>query len=812
MLLGLAAAALGTVAAAGIFWYYGREAEMPNLRSLADYRPQQVSRIADRNGQIIGEMFTERRTFATYDQIPELLVHAFVAAEDADFFQHQGLDYWGMARAMLINLRTGSTRQGASTITQQVVKTFLLTPERTYKRKIQEIILARRLEQALSKEDIITLYLNQIYFGHGRYGVVEAARFYFGKDLGNIHAGEAAMLAGLVQAPENISPKKARSQERAKRRQQYVLEQMVYRGYLEEKEAQKWVDAPIRVVREPFPQLGAAPEWVGVARRELIERYGESQLGIVGGKVITSVDLDIQEAAVRALRSGLRAYDKRHGHGTAVRRIKADKIDLEVAKLARRLPWRGRGKKRQGRKRAPKAGETYLSVVREVIGGKGESSGALVVDLGKWRARLPIGGAMDEERYNPGDKAVRERFAVGDVVRVLVPKKSVGAKEGQRVVQFAPGPEGAVVVLDTRSREVLALVGGFDVGIGDFDRAQQAKRQPGSTFKPLVYAAAIASGRYTAASIVNDAPEVYDLWKPQNYKKGVFAGPVRLREALAKSINTVAIRVLHDIGPETLVDLARRLGIASELPSQLSLALGSGEVTLLELTSAFAAVAGGGVAQPAQLIKRLERMAPAVESRETGGQGAAGEPVGEQVLDPSVAYVVTNMMESVISEGTGAAAARLGLPLAGKTGTSNDARDGWFIGMTPNYVVGVWTGFDDNRPLGKREGGGRTALPVYMELMTQIGKRERSARWTQPADVVTTRIDRQTGLLAAPGSDDERALSEVFVAGTAPRDYAPAPDQDAAADVLTDIYDDAYGDDAYGDDGDTDGAGADGAP
>jgi penicillin-binding protein 1A len=367
-------------------------------------------------------------------------------------------------------------------------------------------------------------------------------------------------------------------------------------------------------------------------------------------------------------------------------------------------------------------------------------------------------------------------------------------------VDLATGPEGAVVVLDPDTREVLGLVGGHDVKVAGFNRATQAKRQPGSTFKPLVFAAALASGRYTPATIVNDAPEVYNLWKPKNYKGGAFAGPVRLRHALAQSINTVAIRVLHDIGPETAVELARRMGISSELPAQLSLALGSGEVTPLELTNAFATLAAGGAAAPPRLVNELRAM-----------RGDAGQPPilpAEQVLSPEVAYVAVDMMTSVVTEGTGAAAADLRMPVAGKTGTSNDSRDAWFIGLTPGYAVGVWIGFDDNRTLGNRESGGKTALPVYIEVMKRIGKSERNAQWTRPANVTSMLVDRATGLLAPEGAPASSVYTEVFVTGTEPTEYAPAPGEYAANTFVTDEYDDEY--DEYADDDDADDADGDG--
>ncbi|MCG8425346.1 MAG: PBP1A family penicillin-binding protein [Proteobacteria bacterium] len=769
---GVAGMAVAATALALIFWIYGRDPTLHNLQSLADYKPKQVTRIAAADGTIIGEFYTERRTYIPFEEVPEVVIKAFVAAEDADFFEHQGLDYWGMVRALYINLRERKKKQGASTITQQVVKTFLLSRDKRVKRKIQEIILARRLEAALSKEEILSLYLNQIYFGHGRYGLREAAQFYFGKHVKDLNPGEAAMLAGLPQGPEILSPKKPKNRERAKRRQQYVLEQMAHLGYLTEAEAKKWIDDPIRIVRDPFPEMGTAPEWVLAARRELLAQHGEEDMDSLGARVVTTMDRTVQAAAFRALRKGLREYDKRHKYGQVVRKVKPDKVGLEVAKLARKLPKGG-----------PKRGEHYLAVIREVH----DSDAELVVDLGKWVASVKLDRPGDE-RYMPTDqktgqpKRPSERFAIGDLIRVRLAtpgkeKDRSAPLHSGRTVEFARGPQGAVVVIEPSTRRVLAMVGGYSSRVGDFNRARQAKRQPGSSFKPIVYTAAIDSEKYTAASLITDAPEVYDLWKPQNYQKGQFQGKVRLRHALARSTNTVAIRVLHEVGIEPVIELARAMGISSELPAELSLALGSGEVTPLELGNAFATLAARGAFASPQFVRSVD------------GQEVAAPPT-EQALSPQVAYVVLDMMTSVVNEGTAQAARNLKMPVAGKTGTSNDARDAWFIGMTPNYVAAVWIGFDDNRPLGRGESGSRTALPVYIELMKQIGKDERNRKFTVPEGVNKVLVDRATGLLAPREARDEDVYTEVFIAGTEPTETALAPGEAAASSFIEDEYDD----------------------
>ncbi len=777
-LLSLVGLALASLTIAILFWHYGRD--LPSVAKLADYQPKQVIRIEDRKKDVIGEVYTERRTFVPYEQIPPLLVHAVLSAEDANFFHHEGIDYLGMIRALFVNVRSGKKKQGASTITQQVVKTFLLTPERTLKRKFQEIILARRLEKTLTKEQILTLYLNQIYLGGGRYGMAEAAKYYFGKDdLNKLTIGEAAMLAGLPQSPEHLNPKKPKNAEAAKNRQIYVLREMNKNRYISREEADKWAREPIRIVDDPYPHLGTAPEWVEIARHELVAQVGEDKVDRMGGQVVTTMDPELQAMATEALQKGLREVNKRHHYGHVHRQVAGDKIELALAKLARKLPKKG-----------PQSGELYDAVVLSV----NDAAKELVVNLGKWKASLLLGGRSDQ-RFNPEGKKPSERFARGDVVRVRLAPQTKGDDEATKEVQrveLEPGPEGAVVVIDPHTREVLALVGGYDTPPGGYDRATMAKRQPGSTFKPFVYATALDTGDYTPASIVNDSPEVYDLWKPQNYERDEHLGPVRLRLALAKSINTVAIKVIHDIGPERVAAEAHALGIKSDLPEQLSLALGSGEVSPIELTNAFATIAAGGRYAPPQFIERI-------------GDTVSQPVQSQEVMRPEVAYVVTDMMRSVVEEGTGRRVSKLKLDVAGKTGTSNDLRDCWFIGMTPDLVVGVWVGFDEPRSLGHGEQGGRTAAPVYIDFMEALRQKRpmRAKPFARPPGVVQARIDKATGKLAADGAPPDTSYDEVFVDGTVPTEKATAPGQVDADTYVLDAYDDAYdGDDQPSDSAD----------
>jgi len=768
---GLAMVAAGLTLLAILFWMYGRDPNLPSVNQLQNYEPKQVIKIVTADDAVIGELFSERRTVIKYKDIPKHVIRAFVSAEDANFFEHEGIDYAGMLRALIVNIRSGKKKQGASTITQQVVKTFLLSPERTFKRKFQEIILARRLEKKLTKQQILSLYLNQIYFGHGRYGIVEAARFYFGKEVKELYLGEAALLASLPQSPEHLSPRRGKKARiRVCRRQCYVLQQMAANRYIDQKTADLWCKKKVKVLRHPYPHMNEAPEWVDQIRHNLDERFGEGNLDKLGLKVETTVDLAIQADAEAALRAGLRAVDKRRGFGRPIRTVVKDKIKLAIARLAHKLPDGG-----------PAPHKVYEAVVVEVH----DKPGELVVDLGNWRASIILNDDRDH-RYNPRGETPSQRFKVGSVVKVM---KSGADAMGRRppdhtdrTVDLAPGPQGAIVVIDVKTRKVLAMVGGYNTRVGDFNRATMAKRQPGSSFKPFVYAAAINSdGDYHASTVVNDAPEVYNLWKPKNYSHR-FSGPVRLRYALAKSINTVAIRLAHEIGPERVAELAHAMGIQSKLPTTLSLALGSGEVTPLEMTNAFATFAAGGRAAPPRFITSI-----------------AGElePAGEwkQVITAQTAYIITNMMQSVTTYGgTAWRLAKLRMEVGGKTGTTNDRRDAWFVSVTPNLAVGVWVGFDDNRSLGGHEGGGKTAAPVFAEFVQRMRKRGAGNRFgkhfVRPSGIETARVDKVSGKLAPKGAPRKTSYVEVFAKGGAPTDVAVAPDKDRADEVFSSEYDD----------------------
>jgi penicillin-binding protein 1A len=728
------AALLGLTA---LFSYYGRD--LPTVDALENYNPKQISRVLDRKGRVIAELFEERRTVVPMDVIPRVLVLSVLAAEDADFYLHRGLDYAGILRALARDVFAGRRKQGASTITQQIVKNLLLTPERTIARKAKELILARRLEQELTKDQILHLYLNHINFGHGRYGVQEAARFYFGKNVSDIDLAEASLLAGLPQAPARLSP--LRHPQAAKQRQRYVLDQ------LERKRAQYWDDLPLEEIhkaRAKEIKLAAAqsatspaPEVAQLATQALEEAVGRDAARRGGYRIDTTLDLDLQQQARAALQEGLHALDARH------------KLLGPLAPAAR--------KKRPERVAQLVLGKTYEAVVVSADDAKAE----IAIDVGGHRALVALDGLA---RWNP-KKLRASQFALPGA-RVPAVVESLGTAGLPARARLLLGPQGAVVVIDPRSREVLALVGGAEAEYG-FNRAVRAVRQPGRAFKPITYALAIESGQFTPATMLLDAPEVFDEWKPDNFETWSYTGAVRLREAVAQSINLPAVRVMSDLTPARVVEFARNLGIRSELDPSLALALGASGVKPIELVNAYATFAAAGRWAPYRVVRAIR------DSRGQKLKLAEPEPA-RTVMKPEAAYVLTSVLSSVVQDGTAKAARKLGRPAAGKTGTSNNARDAWFVGYTPELVAGVWVGFDDHRPLGKNESGAKAALPIWMAVVqAALGKRE-PVEFPVPTGVERVRIDPKNGLRAYDGMPD--AVEEVFVSGTAPAQTSLPPD------------------------------------
>ncbi len=712
---------------------------LPDVRQLRHHQPPQVTRVVDRHGELLGEIFTERRTVVPLERIPRVLVLSVLAAEDADFYRHEGLDYPGLVRALVRGLLSGGHVRGTSTITQQLVKNLLLGSERTMTRKVRELLLARQVEQEFSKDEILALYLNHINFGHGRYGVQEASQYYFGVDVSELTLAQASLMAGIPQSPTHLSPRN--HPEAARHRQAFVLDQ------LERKREEYWPDLTVEAIAEareahvplaPLPESRqSAPELVELARRTLVEQVGEAVAARGGFVVHTSLDRSLQASSREALRQGLRAIDGRLG---------------ARAPLRRQRVRRGQEPAPIERVEALRVGGTYDAVVLS----RDDAAGTLEVEVAGHRARARV---SDCARWNPGDVPASGFIDEGVRVRASVlTLADPGTEHADTQVRLELGPQGAVVVIDPRTRDVVALVGGYEPESG-FDRARHALRQPGSTFKPFVYAAAIRSRRYTPASIVIDAPGVYDRWMPQNFETWSFHGQMRVREALANSVNQVAVRLLEDLTAPEVVSLAQRLGITTPLDPSLALALGASEVRPIELANAYATFAAGGRWAPFRIITRIE------------GPDGVDVPLPtpeapRDVLTPAESFVVTSLLTSVVQSGTATAARRLARPIAGKTGTSNDARDAWFAGYTSDLVGVDWVGFDDHRSLGRRESGARSALPIWMDVVRAASAGRPAVDFPVPPGVVTARIDPSTGLLAPEGQ--QGSIDEVFLEGTAP--------------------------------------------
>ena len=734
---------LGVGTLTALFVYYGRD--LPDVASLSKtYRPRQTTRIVARDGTLLAELFEERRTVVPFDRVPAHVLKAVLAAEDADFYEHRGLDYPGMVRALYVNVREGRFRQGGSTITQQVVKNMLLTPERSVERKVKEVLLARRLEQQLGKDEILFLWLNQVNFGDGRYGIQEASRYYFGKDVQRLSLAEAALLAGIPKAPSHYSPR--HRPEAAVRRRAAVLAEMVRKRFIDAAAAEGARAEPVRLATVRAESTGIAPEVVALAKKTLRDVVGEEAARGGGYTVVTTIDAGVQREARARLQEGLRAVDERQG--------------TELSQ-----PESKRGKNKRPARHEPPLSRQMPRVGHTAIGE--------VVRIDDARRTLEVRiagvtGIVDlarETRYLPAKVAPSSRVRPGQRLKVTLEARAAGALPAR--LRLAAGPEGAVVVLDPRTRDVLALVGGYDAAPLGFDRARDAARQPGSAFKPIVYSAALNTRRFSPASILYDTPEIYAEWRPRNYETWEYQGPIRLRDALAQSINMAAVKLLAEVGVDQAIAYAHALGIRSELTSTLALALGASEVRPMEMASAYAVFASGGYAQEPRIIDAI---------RDSAGREVALAPPrpAERVIGADEAYLITSLLTSVIDGGTGRGARRLGRPAAGKTGTSNDARDAWFVGYTPDLVGCVWVGFDDHSVLGRGESGARTALPIWTDVMLGASRGRRPARFEAPSGVVTARINPASGLLAYEGLAG--ALDEQFLDGTQPTETARPPD------------------------------------
>jgi penicillin-binding protein 1A len=765
---------VGVAATAGLLWHYSKD--LPDYSQLQDYEPPVMTRVHAADGSLVAEYARERRLYIPIQAVPKLVINAFLAAEDKNFYEHGGLDFTGIARAAINYLQNfGSNRhpQGASTITQQVAKNFLLTNEVSMSRKIKEALLALKIERTYSKDKILELYLNEIYLGLGAYGIASASLTYFDKGVNELTVQEAAYLAALPKAPNNYHPFRAR--ERALERRNWVIDQMAADGFIAAAQAESAKKRPLGVTQKATATRTFAAEYFAEeVRRELFEKYGEKKLYEGGLSVRTSLDTKYQVLARKVLTEGLVRFDEAQGWRGPV-----SKLDIsgdwgvklaDVKALSDVSPWRlavvletGDQSARIGLQPGREPGG-YISKEREV--------GIVPLDGMKW-AKLK----------GKAPTKVGQVLEPGDVVYVS-PDKVAGHFRLQQV----PEVSGAMVVEDPWTGRVLAMVGGFSYDQSQFNRATQALRQPGSSFKPIVYAAALDNG-YTPSSLVLDAPIEIDqgpglgVWKPENYEND-FYGPSTLRFGIEHSRNVMTVRLAQDIGMPLIAEYAKRFGVYDNLPPYLSFALGAGETTLLRMVTAYGMFDNGGRRIKPTLIDRIQdRYGHTVyrhDERECIGCDAKKwdnqpEPSlidrRDQVLDPMTAYQITSIMEGVVLRGTAGSAGfqkEVGKPVAGKTGTTNDEKDAWFIGYTPDIVVGVYMGYDKPRHLGRGATGGHLAAPIVKDFMKVALADKPAVPFRVPPGIKLIRVDLKTGQRAGP--DSQKVILEAFKPGTAPPD------------------------------------------
>ena len=768
------------LAFAGYFFYL--MATLPKVDRLADYKPPIVSQVFGDDGILVGEFYLERRTVVPVDKLPRRLIQAFVAAEDSKFFQHKGIDYLGVVRAAGKNILSMRKKEGASTITQQVAKSMLLTPEKKYSRKIKEAILATRMEKRLSKDEILYIYLNQIYLGAGAYGVQLAAETYFGKDVDKLNLAEMAILAGLPKAPNSYSPIK--HMDRARERQAYVLDRMVKEGYITPVEAEHAGKTPIVIASRKKVNSEQSAYFLEQIRIQLEEKYGEERLYKGGMKIYTTMNAEMQKAAFEGVVNGLKALDKRQGYRGPLKYLQQQEVDGFCKQVEEGIEGL-----------SLKTGATYLGVVTGIHEGRGEltvrvgdRNGTLNRKNMAWAGKVSFIDAYGK----PAGKA--KAITLGSVIDVSVLSPDLQKLGAVFALEQVPEAQAALVAVDPRNGGVKAMVGGYDFRKSQFNRAVQARRNPGSAFKPIIYAAAIEKG-LTTATVFEDAPVEYysgkdKAWKPKNYDN-IYRGYVTMREALTNSINVVSVKILEQIGVNYAIEFAGKIGITSPLSSNLTLALGSSSITPLELTMAYSTFASGGYRLTPYFITKvvdgegtvLEEMVPpqvpvftpmtsavVLTADEEEAPLPPPSPLAPiQVLSPETSFIITNLMESVVTSGTGQRARALGRPVAGKTGTTNDMKDAWFVGFIPQLVAGVWVGYDQERSLGGSGSGGQAAAPIWTEFMQKALSGVSVERFSPPSNVTFALIDPRTGALAPEGS--EGSILECFIAGSEPTEY-----------------------------------------
>ena len=812
LFLAIGAVNAGVLAAIAGYVYFSRN--LPDVPSLENYRPPIVTEMISSDGQIAGEFFEERRKVVPVERIPRRLVQAFIASEDKNFFEHGGVDWLGTLRAAVNTYLLRHKVQGGSTLTQQTAKALLISAEgfeqgtrRNLARKVREFILAKRLERAFTKEQILWMYLNGVYLGHHSYGVQSAAENYYRKNVWDLSLEEAALLAGLPQAPTRYSP--FSHPESAKERRRYVLRRMAEEGMISAEERRRAEEAEVKVHGLDDVFRETSPFYVEQVRRQIVERYGNDRLLHDGLRVEMAMDLEKQRAAQGAMLAGLMEVDHRQGFPGPVENVKGDEKKALSARLARAWP---RG--------AIEVGGYCVGIVEAVD----DKAGVATVSVGEEEGLLPISGMRWARKPNPEAfypdaliSRVSTALKKGDVVllrrveRKELVAREVAANNGKPkdvpeadllfALEQEPRLQGALVSVDPWSGYVVAMVGGYDFDASEYNRAFQACRQPGSAFKPIVYSCAVEKLDYTPATLITDAPLVYrddeNSWKPQNYGED-FKGDVTMRTALVNSMNIPAVKTAEAIamklgGVQALADWARQLGITTPVKLELGSALGSSCVNLWELTNVYALFARYGERRHSTFVKRvLDRDGRLLEdhaewrdpwvplSERLAAASAELARVREQAMDEKTAYILVRLMREVATVGTGARAAALGKPAAGKTGTTNDSFDTWFMGFTHDLATGVWLGYDINEtPLARYETGGHAALPIWLDYMQAALRDRPQPEFEPPPGIVEVKIDPETG---KPVAEDARGVTEPFKEGT-------EPTLDAAAKPKVDVQD-----------------------
>ncbi|HTT07569.1 MAG TPA: penicillin-binding protein 1A [Gammaproteobacteria bacterium] len=767
---------------------------LPDVQMLKNVQLQVPLRIYTRDGRLLGEFGEKRRTPVHLKDVPPIVVHAFLDAEDDRFYEHPGVDWQGLVRAIANELRAGNKRQGGSTITMQVARAFFLTPHKDYVRKAREILLALKIEQEFSKDEILELYLNTIFLGQRAYGIAAAAEVYYGTDMQHLRLDQVATIAGIPPAPTDYNP--VHDPDAAFKRRSYVLRRLLEKGHVTQAQYDEAMRAPIATSLHGLPIEVEAPDMAEMVRSALIEKYGEETATTSGFRVYTTLDSRLQEAANTALRTALIDYDRRHGYRGAERHV-------DLPPNSAQTQWAT----------ALANDEVSVDLLPGIVTAVADKSidvytptaGVIHVE---WPGLSWAAPYIDKDKHGPAPKTARETVKVGDIVRVQLAadeepgddsarkKKSEAAvKPSQRQWRLAqiPAVQGALISMVPGDGAIRALVGGFDYAHSKFNRVTQARRQPGSNFKPFFYSAALDNG-FTPASIINDAPIVVDepgleeSWRPENYERD-FAGPTRLREALTKSRNLVSIRLVREMGVDVALNYVRNFGFdVDRLPHSLSLALGTGELAPIEVARGYSVFANGGFLIEPYFIDHIQdaqghilmQASPrrACHDCEITAPGAPAAPAptdttfAPRVINPQNCWMMTSIMRDVINYGTGQRARVLGRSdIAGKTGTTNDQRDAWFSGFNTQLETTVWVGFDQVQPLGKDETGAKAALPMWIDFMRVALEGMPESLWPQPPGLVTVRIDPQTGLLARP--DDPAAIFETFREEQVPTSIAP---------------------------------------